>query len=554
QNTGIRFSDGTYQTTAASAGGGADNIFDVTSNVVSNTGSDATVGTDDFVFGSTGLDDTGDTSHDSRFFFDKSKGAFRAGVTLTDEWDDANVGACSVAFGKQTCASGDYSAAFGLSTVASGARSTAFGSGSDATGGESVAFGVDTLASGNFAASFGCKSCATATAAASFGLCTDATGNYSFTTGRNTTASGTYSVALGGFSSAQGNSAFAAGGSNHACADNSVALGKKVTVTGACSTGIGLDNTARTISQTSTFAVLGGVAGFGTTTPQSELSVEGSILSSDLYGGATTLSVDANGNIIRTPSDERLKTNITPITNALEKVLSLNGVYYNWKDTNRFGSEREIGFIAQEVEDVVPEVVKSGGEYKSLNYQVLTALLAGAVQELSGYFDILGFKIVDGAAWFTQIYTERLVVGTPENPTGIILYDEDTGKPYCLTIVSGQVRTRSGNCDEGEEVEHTTTYHNGDYSQETIYEEEVVDEQATSTQETVNEEEPLLEEVNEEEVIEEPEEKEEVIIDEAEQEVEEVNEEEVIEEEEATPEEEVIGTEESESSEETPTE
>lgn len=42
---------------------------------------------------------------------------------------------------------------------------------------------------------------------------------------------------------------------------------------------------------------------------------------------------------------------------------------------------REIGFIAYEIEKVVPEVVKSRGEYKSVNYQVITALLATAMQE-----------------------------------------------------------------------------------------------------------------------------------------------------------------------------
>ena len=55
-------------------------------------------------------------------------------------------------------------------------------------------------------------------------------------------------------------------------------------------------------------------------------------------------------------SDEKLKENVVGITNALEKVMDLRGVYFN-----RIGKtydDREIGVIAQEVEKVLPELVK----------------------------------------------------------------------------------------------------------------------------------------------------------------------------------------------------
>jgi hypothetical protein len=141
--------------------------------------------------------------------------------------------------------------------------------------------------------------------------------------------------------------------------------------------------------------LMSGNMGIGTSTSASRLAVSGSIMSTSLLGGATTLSTDANGNIIRTPSDATLKTDVHTIETALEKVQKLRGVSYSWIDKERFGTESEIGLIAQEVELVVPEVVKSGGTYKSVNYQNLVALLIEAIKELSS-------SVTSIASWFTE--------------------------------------------------------------------------------------------------------------------------------------------------------
>ena len=106
------------------------------------------------------------------------------------------------------------------------------------------------------------------------------------------------------------------------------------------------------------------------------------LLSTNLLGGATNLTTDVNGNIIRDPSDERLKKNIVEIEDALDLVLQLRGVRYEWKDADRFGEQIEIGFIAQEVDGVLPEVVSKGGEYWSLNTKNMVAVVVEAVQEL----------------------------------------------------------------------------------------------------------------------------------------------------------------------------
>ena len=76
-------------------------------------------------------------------------------------------------------------------------------------------------------------------------------------------------------------------------------------------------------------------------------------------------------------SDERLKENIKTIPNALETVKKLRGVSFNRKD---FGI-KGIGVIAQEIEQVLPEVVVDG-EYKSVSYGNIIGLLIEAIKEL----------------------------------------------------------------------------------------------------------------------------------------------------------------------------
>ena len=138
--------------------------------------------------------------------------------------------------------------------------------------------------------------------------------------------------------------------------------------------GTGVDGSGATVSS--------GNIGIGTSTPSERLTVAGTMQSTDLLGGATNLTTDAQGNIIRDPSDERLKENIEAIDDALEVVLGLQGVRYDWIDEQRFGSQREIGFIAQEVQKVLPEAVRQGGDYWSLNTRNMLAIVVEAVKEL----------------------------------------------------------------------------------------------------------------------------------------------------------------------------
>ena len=77
------------------------------------------------------------------------------------------------------------------------------------------------------------------------------------------------------------------------------------------------------------------------------------------------------------PSDRRLKTNIIPLTYGLSDILKLNPVSYNWKDGT---NGKQFGFIAQEVQEVMPDAVKPG-EYLGLEKDAIYSALVNAIKE-----------------------------------------------------------------------------------------------------------------------------------------------------------------------------
>lgn len=91
-------------------------------------------------------------------------------------------------------------------------------------------------------------------------------------------------------------------------------------------------------------------------------------------------------------SDERLKENIQPLTNSLEKILQITGVEYDYKDKAKFGDKHQIGVIAQDVEKVFPEVVVTDNHttLKSVAYDHLVAPLIESVKAL--YQNILDIR------------------------------------------------------------------------------------------------------------------------------------------------------------------
>ncbi|MCK9432474.1 MAG: tail fiber domain-containing protein [Candidatus Omnitrophica bacterium] len=119
-----------------------------------------------------------------------------------------------------------------------------------------------------------------------------------------------------------------------------------------------------------------GYVGIGTVSPTSTLHVIGDVYASGSITASSCCST----------SDKRYKENIVILNHPLEKLLRLRGVKFDWKQKEfkdkNFPSGRQIGIIAQEMENEFPELVMTDKEgYKSIAYDKFTAVLLEAVKE-----------------------------------------------------------------------------------------------------------------------------------------------------------------------------
>lgn len=99
-----------------------------------------------------------------------------------------------------------------------------------------------------------------------------------------------------------------------------------------------------------------------------------------------------------TNSDARAKSNIMSLGNTMQTVKQLKPKSYGWSSTaasnKRKLSQRELGFLAQDLEILVPEAVATDAEgNKLVNYNTLIPLLTGAIQELEARVAALEAKI-----------------------------------------------------------------------------------------------------------------------------------------------------------------
>jgi len=109
------------------------------------------------------------------------------------------------------------------------------------------------------------------------------------------------------------------------------------------------------------------------------------------YGSGDSPSfntITATGDITAYFSDERLKTKLGNIENALDKVCSLNGFYYEPNDAAQslgYKKKKEVGLSAQEVEKVLPEIIAPApidNQYMTIHYEKVVPLLVEAIKEL----------------------------------------------------------------------------------------------------------------------------------------------------------------------------
>lgn len=293
--------------------------------------------------------------------------AFRVGTVAT--------GAASTYWNRDSI--GLYSFASGYNTRAQGFGATAMGRDTEATNSYAHATGYFTNADGQYSTAMGFNTDAFGTGSTALGYSTDAEENYSFAAGHTAEAQAIYAVAIGRYVWAQSYASMAVGSYN---------LGGGNATSWVASDpifeiGIGNSNSSRANAVT---VLKDGNVGIGTTIPGELLQVVGKIRFAGLEtledGGANEIAARAdfrptvdntydlgtstfrwddvyatNGTI--NTSDRRDKTQIRELDYGMDEIMQLRPVRFKWKDRPEAGDK--LGLIAQDLQEVVNEVVKS---------------------------------------------------------------------------------------------------------------------------------------------------------------------------------------------------
>jgi hypothetical protein len=309
--------------------------------------------------------------------------------------DTNNIG--QAVFGYKTRATGNVSFASGYRNTAAGTASVAMGNFNYATGDSSVAIGKNSYAQGASSIAIGFKTHAAGGGSVALGQENVSWGSTNFTSGyQNIAGDVTASAGTGG-------SAVAMGKYNTASADASMALNRGTSATNQAATAMGF----RTVADNAGMLAIGvnNAVGEGDTESGRYFYTDGAyngapigvafvIGNGDIntqayargnnpsnafmvkYNGDTTVAGDLTVN-----SDARLKSNIISLGSTLAKLMKIDGKSYTMKSNEKVN---KIGLLAQEIEEVFPELVKEAKDKDgtlSVNYQGLIPVLINAIKE-----------------------------------------------------------------------------------------------------------------------------------------------------------------------------
>jgi hypothetical protein len=340
-----------------------------------------------------------------RMMWYQEKAAFRAGYVSAANWNNDSIGAYSTAFGFDSKASGSLSTAIGYQTTASGDYSTAMG--------------FFTVASMDFATALGAETVASGYASTAMGVGTIAK-SYS------ETSLGVYNTDYSPLSSLSWNPTDRLFGIGNG--QNTLSRSDALVILKNGNIGIGMNTPSNRLH------IFNGVSGVSPFAPVfTPLVVENNshtyinLISPEdaetailfgkpsnaasgviMYnnasnqngfqfranGNITRMEIYANGNAwlqgnLTQASDSRLKKEINPLQNSLQKIIQLNGYNYYWKNENADKS-LQTGVLAQEVQKLFPELVKEDKDrILSVNYSGLIPLLIESIKEQQQQIDAL---------------------------------------------------------------------------------------------------------------------------------------------------------------------
>jgi hypothetical protein len=371
----------------------------------------------------------------TRMFFNPRRAAFRSGYVDDVNWNNDSLGEYSIASGYNTKASGYSSTALGRDSRALAYCSTALGGYTRSAADFSTALGFATVAEAFASTALGRSTLAQGSCSTAMGYYSKATASYSTAMGQWTKASGLNSTSLGYFTDAAGDYSMAMGNRSTALGQTSLAFGFKTIAKGAYSTVFGRYTQANGFSSVVigmfNDTIVGAEVPLGNNTPlfiigngDNSSSLDNALVvqKDGLVGIGVNLpsfridlpnTTSAYGrgraNAWYTYSDKRLKTSQQSIDYGIKTIMRLNPKRYTQKSgsfvdgklklsKDNKNQDNTIGFIAQELYEIVPEAVyrpvDENSDFWSIDYEKLIPVLTSAIQEQQKMIDQLKEDIV----------------------------------------------------------------------------------------------------------------------------------------------------------------
>ena len=312
----------------------------------------------------------------TRMMWYREKAAFRVGEVLGNNWDRDSIGFFSIAVGLSTKAKGDASTAMGEYTEAIGDASTAMGYKTGAYGNHSTAMGYFTGAYGNHSTAMGEATDANGYACTAIGVYNDP-----IVTPQAGVAPTTPLFIIGNGDYFQSSNAMVVRkdgrvGLSTDAPTNQLHIGGGES---GWDKGIRLDNS----STANDYGVMlfDGDMKFRTFKVGSDFVFRNS-------ANTSTATLYSTGNMtiagtLTELSDRRLKKDITPIKDAMNKLTHLKAYHYYWNAEDK-DPAMQTGLMAQEVETYMPELVKTNQDgYKSVNYIGLIPYMIDAINQIN---------------------------------------------------------------------------------------------------------------------------------------------------------------------------
>ncbi len=356
----------------------------------------------------------------------------------------------SIAIGSGTSifSGSDGSIAMGFNAaVASGSNSISLGRNSSANGGTSVAVGSNADAAQNGVAVGSFAQANAAANATAVGNSVTASGAFSLALGNSASATGSQATALGSLNSATGAASISIGHLSVSAGDGSLAMGQNVTAHSAGETVGGTYSTDYTPVSATNLNAADRLFNLGNGTNSGSTSDAFTILKNEQIGiGIDNFEANnpsnhailhANGAFLTSTgiwtdaSDRAYKKNILDIDYGLAEVLQMQPRSYTYKKDNI----DSIGFIAQELETIVPEVVYGAEGHKGVAYGILTAVLTKAIQELYASIQQLFVHFtarditVENTLCFDNVCLSKSVVEQLLDENGLLDTQTDTTPP-----------------------------------------------------------------------------------------------------------------------------